>query len=379
MIYLNQAATTYPKPQCVLEAHTASLYKIPSCQFRSSTSLHEADIFETCRKNLGALLGITDWQRIFFSSGATDSANAVFYGLPLAGRNVVVTCTEHNSILRPAMNLSSQVGSVTVMPCDSCGRVDIAELEEAVTAETAAIFISHCSNVTGMVQNIKEAAKAASKKQVLLIVDASQSAGCIPIAADEWGIDALIFTGHKGLFGVQGTGGYYVRDGIDFRPYRYGGTGKNSRQLIYGPGEYEYEPGTQNTPGITALNAGVQYILDKGAENIAKNEQRLMGLIYSVLETIPNVKVYGSGEHNKGPVMSFNIEGLAPADTAYILQNGYEIIVRTGLHCAPLIHEMIGSGEAGTVRVSISDLTQEQEIHTFLNAVRDIAASAGGR
>lgn len=374
MIYLNQAATTFPKPQCVLEAHTASLYHAPVGQFRSSSPINETDIFEKCRRNLGMLFGINEWKRIFFSSGATDSANAVIYGLPLSGKNVVVTQIEHNSILRPVFNLKKQVGSVTVVPCDVNGKVKPMDIEEAITAETAAVFVNHCSNVTGMVQDIAKIGQITKKKGVTLVVDVAQSAGCIPIEADLWGIDVLIFTGHKSLFGAQGTGGYYVKDGVNFCPYKYGGTGRNSRQLTYENGDYEFEPGTLNTPGITALNAGVEYVIRRGVKKIAEKEHRLMQILYNGLEDIPGVRVYGDTKRNCGPVMSFTLSGLLSSDVAYILQSGYHITVRSGLHCAPLIHDEMGTGEYGTVRVSISDMTQEKEIYTFLSAMAEISA-----
>lgn len=398
MIYLNQAATTFPKPQCVLDAHTASLYKPPLGQFRSSVSVNEVDIFEKCRQNLGKMLGITAFDRIFFSSGATDSSNAVIYGLPLEHKNVVITQTEHNSILRPLKNLTDQVGSVTIVPCGSDGSVRPEDIEKAIIKkkdvqeavqgnageenleqeETAAVFVNHCSNVTGMIQDLKAIGEITKRNGVLFVVDASQSAGCIPVNVDEWGIDVLIFTGHKSLFGVQGTGGYYVRPGIPFLPYRYGGTGRDSRQVTYEDGDYEYEAGTQNTPGITALNAGVEYLLKRGVMNVAEQEQLLMKKLYQGLRAIPGVWVYGDETRNKGPVMSFNMAGLSPSDVAYILQNCYDIVVRTGLHCAPLMHDAMGTGEQGTVRVSISDLTQEAEIETLLGAVKAISESLGG-
>lgn len=373
MIYFNQAATTYPKPQCVLEAHAVALQQVPTGQFRGS-STGEADCFEKCRRNLAVLLGVRESDRIFFSSGATDSANAVIHGLSLRGKNVVVTQTEHNSILRPLLNRKEEVGSVTVVACDARGKVSPEAIGAAITEETAAVFVNHCSNVTGMIQDLETIGKITARKGVLLAADLSQSAGCIPIKAEKWGVDVLIFTGHKSLFGVQGTGGYYIRPGIDFRPFRYGGTGRNSRQLTYEAGDYEYEPGTQNGPGIAALNAGVEYVLQRGVEKIAQKEQKMMRELYAGLREIPYVVLFGSEETNKGPVLSFCLEGLRPADVAYILQNGYGITVRTGLHCAPLIHEAMGTERNGTVRVSLSDLNTEEEIAAFLGAVREISA-----
>ena len=378
MVYLNQAATTYPKPQCVRKAHAAALCRIPEGQFRSRIPAGDESVFEQCRRNLGKILGIRDYGRIFFSSGATDSSNLLIYGLDLAGRNVVTTQMEHNSILRPLYNLRDRVGSVTVVPCDNCGFVDPDRLEDAISDHTAAVIVNHCSNVTGAVQDIPSIAEAVRRRGKLLIVDASQSAGCMPIRTDVWGIDALIFTGHKALFGVQGTGGYYVRKGIPFRPARFGGTGKDSSRVLYDPETYEYEVGTQNEAGIAALNAGVGYILRRGVEEIEDREQKMIASVYDRLSEIENVTVYGDRRRNHGPVLSFNIRGLSPSDTAYILQNSYEIVTRAGLQCAPFIHKSLGSDPLGTVRISISDLTEEDEIEFFLHAVRETAYAVRG-
>ena len=371
MIYLNQAATTYPKPQCVLDAYTAAFTHPPAGQYRSNAGGKDAK--EACRKSLGKLLGVQETDRIFFSSGATDSSNALIYGLPLAGKTAAASQTEHNSILRPLMNLKDQVGQVVVIPCDSYGKIHLEALERILEEEKpAAVFVSHCSNVTGMIQNMEAIGQMVHEHETLFVADVSQSAGCIPIDADAWKVDALIFTGHKSLFGVPGTGGYYVRSGIHFRPYRFGGTGRNSSQLTYENGDYEYEPGTANDPGIAALDAGVSWILEKGVTAIAKEEQRLMKKLYEGLDAIPGVKTYGTWKTNLGPVLSFNIADLLPGDTAYILQNSYDITVRTGLHCAPLIHKAMGTMQSGTVRVSISALTAEEDVDALLEAVNEI-------
>lgn len=371
MIYLNQAATTYPKPQCVLDAYTAAFTHPPAGQYRSSSGGKDAK--EACRKSLGKLLGIQETDRIFFSSGATDSSNALIYGLPLAGKTAAASQTEHNSILRPLMNLKDQVGRVVVIPCDSYGKIHLEALEWILKEEKpVAVFVSHCSNVTGMIQDMEAIGQMVHEHEALFVADVSQSAGCIPVDADAWKVDALIFTGHKSLFGVPGTGGYYVRSGIYFRPYRFGGTGRNSSRLTYENGDYEYEPGTANDPGIAALDAGVSWILEKGVTAIAKGEQRLMKKLYEGLDAIPGVKTYGTWKTNLGPVLSFNIADLLPGDTAYILQNSYDITVRTGLHCAPLIHEAMRTMQSGTVRVSISALTAEEDVDALLEAVNEI-------
>jgi cysteine desulfurase / selenocysteine lyase len=379
MIYLNNAATSYPKPSCVLEAFDACVKMPPSSQFRSAVTFGKIDILEECRRNLGHLFGIKETNRIFFASGATEAMNMVICGLPLAGKQILTTQTEHNSVLRPLMNHPDFAGKsrVIIAPCGKNGKVDTDMLENLVTEKTGAFIVNHCSNVTGMVQNMEKIARFAKKHSLMLIVDASQSAGCIPIDADGWGVDALVFTGHKSLFGVQGTGGFYIRNNIGLFPTKFGGTGRNSAQLTYQNKDYEYEVGTQNTPGISALNAGVCYILNVGLQSVIERESYCLKRLYHGLDEISSVITYGTYEENKGPVISFNINGLSPSDVAYILYCEYEIVVRAGLHCSPLIHESLGTKKNGTVRISISYLTTDAEIDSFLKAVSEIGRTAG--
>lgn len=377
MIYLNNAATTYPKPDCVLEALNACAATPPSSQFRSAADFEKADVFGECRENLGRLLGISETDRIFFTSGATESANTVIGGLPIGDQRILTTQTEHNSILRPLMNLPgfAGMGRAVIAPCGKNGRVDADALENSFTEDTGALIVNHCSNVTGMVQDMNLISRFAKRHGLLLIADVSQSAGCLPVDADGWGLDALIFTGHKSLFGVQGTGGFYIRRGVELRPFKYGGTGRNSARLTYPDRDYEYEPGTQNSPGIAALNAGVRFVLKTGLQRIMRRESKLLSRIYCGLKELDPVTVYGTQEENKGPVVSFNIDGLSPSDAAYLLFNEYGIVVRTGLHCSPLIHRSLGTEKHGTVRVSISYLTTDDEIDVFLKVMKEIAGT----
>ncbi|MDO4866643.1 MAG: aminotransferase class V-fold PLP-dependent enzyme [Clostridia bacterium] len=374
MIWLNQAATTFPKPRCVLDAHTAALSAPPEGQFRSNAA-RNGDAFDRCRENLGKLLGISAVDHIYFTSGATDAANALISGLPLTGKRVLATQTEHNSVLRPLMNLTDRVGGVDIVPCDALGRVDPAAAARMLSEPAAALFVNHCSNVTGMVQDIPTLAEIAHRCGTLLVLDASQSAGCLPVDADAWGVDALIFTGHKALFGPQGTGGYYVRPGVPLRPFRYGGTGRNSRRLTYEYGDYEYEVGTQDAPGIAALNAGIEYVLERGVNAIHDNERGMMKALFEGLAAIPGVMLYGDYARCRGPLISFNIRELTPSDVAYILSGSYGITVRAGLHCSPLIHDAMGTSENGTVRVSVSDMNTKADIEALIAAVREISAS----
>ena len=355
MIYLNNGATSWPKPPAVLEAVQACLSGTPASQFRGGSSIMKKDVEVLCREKLGQLLGIRETERIFFTSGATESMNTVLGGLDYGekGSSILVTQTEHNSVLRPVYNLE--------------------QLREH--PDSRVLIVNHCSNVTGCVQDMEMIREFVKRHGLILIVDVSQSAGCIPVDADKWEADALIFTGHKSLMGIQGIGGFYVRSGIELKPLKYGGTGRNSAQLTYENKDYEYEVGTQNMPGITGLLAGAEFIEQTGLAAIMEKEARLMEMLYCGLEQIEGVRSYGNHDVCRGPVMSLNFQGLKASDAAYILESGYGIIVRSGLHCSPLIHKAMGTEEGGTVRVSVSWFTEEKDIKEFLGAAKEIAAS----
>ena len=378
MVYLNNAATSWPKPSCVNEAVQACLMDTPASQFRGGSAILKKDVEVLCREAMGELLGIAESERIFFTSGATESMNTVLGGLDYGKKDssILVTQTEHNSVLRPVYNLEQLKGHpVLVVECTINGTVTEEALEKTVRPDSRVLIVNHCSNVTGCVQDMEMIRDFAKKHGLILVVDVSQSAGCIPVDADKWEADALIFTGHKSLMGIQGTGGFYIRGGIDLKPLKYGGTGRNSAQLTYENKDYEYEVGTQNMPGITGLLAGVEFIEQTGLSAIMEKEARLMEMLYAGLEETEGVVVYGNRETCKGPVMSLNFKGLKASDAAYILESGYGIIVRAGLHCSPLIHKAMGTENGGTVRVSVSWFTKEKDIEEFLKAAKEIAAS----
>ena len=385
MIYLNNGATSWPKPSCVYEAVQACLTGTPASQFRGGSDILKKDAEELCREKLGKLLNISDYHRIFFTSGATESMNTLLCGLDFGeeGQAVLATQTEHNSVLRPLMNQTvKDTHPVWIVPCGKDGAITEQALENTLKKATkttgkkpSAMIINHCSNVTGYIQDMKMAADFAEKNNLLLIADISQSAGCIPVDVDGWNADAVVFTGHKSLLGIQGTGGFYIREGISLKPLKYGGTGRNSQQLTYENGDYEYEVGTQNIPGITGLLAGTEYILQTGLDRIQKKEEMLMELLYEGLKKIDGIQIYGSPEGRRGPVLSMDFDGLKASDAAYILESGYGITVRAGLHCSPLIHQAMGTENGGTVRVSISWFTGEKDIQAFLTAAGQIAAS----
>ncbi len=372
MIYLNNAATTYPKPQCVQEACTAVFHTIPAGQFRSTETAGTTDVFSDCKRRLGELFGIRETGNIHFTSGSTEALNKLLYGLSIPASQILTTATEHNSVIRPLYNIPSIKGNPVIVPCEKTGRILPETLEKYITPEIKAVIINHCSNVTGYIQDMERIGRIVKKRNLLFIVDISQSAGCIPIDIDGWHIDAAAFTGHKSLFGIQGSGGYYIRNKVPFRPMFFGGSGRNSEKLLYDDNDYEYETGTQNSFGVAALYAAAGYLLEKGISVIQKEEQKKMEYLYQELFRLPQIVLYGNAGENKGPVLSFNIKGLTPSDTAYILQNSYGIITRAGFHCAPLIHHYLGTEKAGTVRVGISDLTTWEELEQFISAVREI-------
>ncbi len=373
MIYFNNAATSYPKPECVKDTLNRSVNALPSGQFRSAGILDNGDIFKACRENISRLLGIKESERIYFSSGSTESLNALLTGLRIPSDKIITSVTEHNSVLRPLYNLPGIAGFPALIPCDENGCID-PELfdKEAAKGDYKAIVLNHCSNVTGAVQDIRSVGEIAKKHGLLYILDVSQSAGCLPVDADGCMADAIAFTGHKSLMGIQGTGGHYVRSGIDFKPFKYGGTGLDSSRIVYDKDLYEYEPGTQNSPGIAALLASTGFILEKGIESIHAAEKRLTEYCISSLSDISHITLTGKELTERGPVISLVSDLMPPSDLAYILQNSYDIVTRAGLHCAPLIHRYLKTDPKGTLRLSFSIFNTEEEIDILSGALRDI-------
>ena len=384
MIYLNNAATSWPKPETVTEAMTTTLRQSPPSAYRSTESAADT-LGDTLRQRLAMLLGISHPDRIFFSSGATDSLNRLLLGLSLANKPILVTATEHNSVLRPLWNHPQLRRQTQVIPCDNHGEVHISTVEDILKKYAdptgGLLVLNHCSNVTGHIQNVAAICHLAHRYGMMVLVDVSQSAGCMTVDADGWNCDALVFTGHKALLGPQGIGGYYLRPDIPFTPLLYGGTGRNSSRLSYDDGNYEYEVGTPNTPGMAGLLAAVDYVLEYGIKCIEEKTQRLTHLLINKLRTMHGVTVYCQESQVKeaihaygkqGPVVSFNIQGLAASDVGYILANSYDIILRSGLHCSPLIHHYLGTTDGGTLRASLSVMNTEEEVSALVDAVGEV-------
>ena len=371
--YLNNAATSFPKPDCVAQAVQKAVESLPPGQLRSGGTGAADDVFDDCREMLGRLLGIADTGRIAFSSGATESLNLILKGLAIPADQVITTVTEHNSVLRPLYNLPGIAGKPVLLPCDGNGLVDPADFErEASLGKTRAVILNHCSNVTGAIQDAAAFGQIAKRFGLLFILDTSQSAGCMEVKADEWQVDAMAFTGHKSLLGISGTGGYYVRKGVPYVPGKFGGTGRESDRLLYRGGIDEWEAGTRNTVGAAALKASAGWILRQGVEQIRISEDRLGRLAADMLSDIRGMKVYGKDLKNRGPVLSFSFDRLPPSDLSYILNSSYRIVTRSGLHCSPLIHSYTGSGPAGTVRISFSPFSVPEQIEKLRTALEEI-------
>ena len=378
-IYLNNSATSYPKPESVLCGVETFLRQTPFHHSRTGFDSSSEDLIFECRKQLADLFNVSDPSRIIFSSGATESLNTALRGLPLQGEEIVTTAVEHNSVLRPlkTMEKSGDV-KLSIVDCDENGCVSPASISEKLKQNTGAIVVNHCSNVTGITNDIETIGKIARKKHITFIVDASQSAGVYPIDVQKMNIDILVFAGHKSLYGIQGIGGAYIREGLEIKPLKVGGTGVRS-DYLYQPESVPmyYEAGTQNLPGIISLYYGVKYILKEGIDVMRERKEGLVCRMKTFLSRQEKITLFPKMScADNTTVFCFNIAGLDPEDVGYILENNYGIVVRSGLHCAPLIHRHIGTFPSGSVRISPSYFTEDTEVEIFNDALNQIIRMA---
>ncbi|QIB27876.1 aminotransferase class V-fold PLP-dependent enzyme [Caloranaerobacter azorensis] len=377
MIYLDNAATTYPKPEEVYQAMIESMKEFGANPGRSGHRLAlkaGRAIYET-RELLSKLFNIENPMNIIFTSNATEGLNLGIKGILKSGDHVITTSMEHNSVLRPLKALESIGVETTIIQCDKTGMINIDDIEKNIKQNTKMIITTHASNVTGTLFPIDEISKIAHENGLLYMVDAAQTAGVYDIDVKSMNIDILAFPGHKSLLGPQGTGGVYIRDGIDVVEMKEGGTGSKSESLIQ-PEMLpdKFESGTPNTPGIVGLGAGVKFILKTGIENIRKHEEELTEHFIRELEKIDKVKIYGPCDVSKqAPVVSINLGEEDSSEVSYILDKVFNIAVRPGLHCAPLAHKTIGTFEQGVVRFSIGYFNTHEDIENAVKAVREIA------
>ncbi|MGI9952206.1 aminotransferase class V-fold PLP-dependent enzyme [Moorellaceae bacterium AZ2] len=382
-IYLDNAATSFPKPEIVYKAMDDYLRHIGVSAGRGAYKLAlKADriVYET-RSHLGRLFNIKDVSRIVFTFNVTEALNLAIKGLLREGDHVITTSLEHNAVWRPLKGLEREKGiKVTALPCPLGGTFSLQDLEEAFRPDTRMIVMLHASNVTGALMPVEEVGRIARKKGIAFLVDAAQTAGTYPIDVEAMNIDLLAFTGHKGLMGPQGTGGLYIREGFEPEPLIEGGTGSESaleKQPRVLPDRYE--AGTQNVVGLAGLKAAVEFLLETGVENIRKKEMELLGYLQEGLKGIPGLEIYGPRDVNsKVGVISFNVASVSAGEVAYVLDEVYGIMVRSGLHCAPCAHRTIGTLERGTVRVSLGYFNTRNDVDTLLAALRDISGRLKG-
>ncbi|MDD1710114.1 MAG: aminotransferase class V-fold PLP-dependent enzyme [Methanoregulaceae archaeon] len=375
-IYLNNAATSWPKPPEVLAVVTKSL-SLPVFGSGRTTGSHGEDYVTIAREALSRFLAAEPPEHIVFSHNATDSLNILIQGF-LTGKqegcHVLTTALDHNSVLRPLHEYERQNRiQLSIIPFDGCSvRPDA--VEAAIRPDTRLMVMTHGSNVLGSVQDIRGIGTILHDHGIYFIVDGAQTAGHIPVSLRDLPVDAYVFTGHKGLLGIPGTGGFYLRDPEAIAPVRFGGTGTDSFSLLQ-PREMpeRFEIGTHNYPGLAALAAGVKFIEERGILSIAEKAEEQTSFLIRELKRAATITIYN--DHPDLPIVAFNIKGLQNDDVGFMLARAYGIIVRTGLHCAPLVHKTIDGGE-GCVRLSLSWCTTDEECLIAANAIREIAGNA---
>lgn len=382
MIYLDNAATSWPKPEPVYEALGNFLRTAGANPGRAGhrMAVAAAEAIARTRQLIATLINAEASERVVFTHNATDSLNLAIQGLLKPGDHAITTSMEHNSVIRPLRALERQGADLTIVAADAHGYVDPTDIEQAIRPETRLIAMTHASNVTGAVMPIADIAEIARRHSVLLLVDAAQTIGAREIDVQNLGVDLLAFPGHKGLLGPTGTGGLYIGPRVDieqFEPLRSGGTGvqsEDAEQPLTLP--FRYEAGTVNTAGIAALGEGVIFVLEQGVARIAQDEEARMAQLRAGLGAINGVCLFEvSPRAEQAAVLSFVINGWTPADAGAVLDQSFDIACRVGLHCAPLTIETIGAMPRGTIRLSPGPFTTEDDIDGAVSAVAELAAS----
>jgi len=377
-IYFDNAATSWPKPEAMMNAVEYFNSNIGSNPGRSGhhLSVDAGRILYEVRDNAAEIFGADDPLRIALTSNITHSLNIVLRGMLKSGDHVITSSMEHNSVMRPLRELERNGVDLSIVTCDSRGMLDPCEIEKSVKKNTKLIVLNHASNVTGTILPVEEAGKISSGYGIPFCVDAAQTAGCVEIDVNRMNIDILCFTGHKGLYGPMGTGGFYLRKGLEGKidNLMSGGTGSMSEfeeQPDFMPDKYE--SGTLNAIGFAGLAAGMKFVRETGIDVIRKREDELTGYFIKSLEDIGGIHLFGPENiRDRTSVVSFNIEGVTPSESAYIFDEEYGILSRPGLHCAPSAHRTIGTFPEGTNRFSFGYFNTFGEIDTAVGAIRKI-------
>ena len=376
MIYMDNAATTMQKPQQVIDAVAAAMCSMGNAgRGAHAASLGAARTIYDAREKLACFFHAENPKQIAFTMNSTESLNIALKGVLNPGDHVITTMLEHNSVLRPLYELQEKGTELTILKSNPQGTLDYEDFEKAIKENTKAIVCTHGSNLTGNLVDVKRVGEIAKKHGFLFIVDASQTAGVFPIDVQEMGIDILCFTGHKGLLGPQGTGGIYVREGLIVRPLLCGGSGVQTYNKKH-PSEMPtaLEAGTLNGHGIAGLDAAVEYLMETGIDTIREREQDLMWRFYEGVKDIPGVKVYGDfSTRERCAIVTLNIGDYDSSEVSDELLTEYGISTRPGGHCAPLMHEALGTVEQGAVRFSFSHYNTEEEVDIAIRAIHELA------
>lgn len=378
MIYFDNAATTLYKPDCVAEALVSALCQLGNAgRGVHGASLGAARMIYDTRVRLAELFGAECPEQVVFTANSTESLNMAIQGLFVPGDHVITTQMEHNSVLRPLYFMEEKGVELTILPADSRGNISLADLETAIRQDTRAVVCTHASNLTGNANDLEQIGKLCHEHGILLVVDASQTAGVLPIHMQDMHIDVVCFTGHKSLLGPQGTGGLCVRKGLVIRPLLMGGSGVQSYRKSH-PTQMPaaLEAGTLNGHGIAGLHAALGYLKEQGTEHLRDRELALMWQFYNGVRGLPGVRIYGDFTDRRrlrAPIVALNLGNYDSGEVADELAERYGILTRSGAHCAPLMHEALGTVDQGAVRFSFSHSNTEAEVETAVAAMRELA------
>ena len=375
MIYFDNAATTLHKPPEVIEAvvHAMTTSGNASRGTHTGSLAASRTVYET-RKKIADFFHCSRADHVIFTSNSTEALNIAICGTLGKGDHIISTDLEHNSVLRPLYHLEEQGASLTFLSANKKGCIDYDDFKRSIKPNTKAIVCTHASNLTGNVLDIERIGHIAKAHNLLFIVDASQSAGCIEINMKNMNIDILCFTGHKGLLGPQGTGGLCIHEGVEIRPFKRGGSGIHSYDKEQ-PQAYpaRLEAGTLNSHGIAGLCAAINYINTITIPVIAKKEQELLWHFYKGICNIPEIHIYGDFDtKERAAILSLNIEGYDSGTVSDVLSQEYDIATRPGAHCAPRMHQALGTTETGAVRFSFSSFNTMEEVETAIQALKEL-------
>ena len=374
MIYFDNAATTLHKPQEVIDAVIKAMTSMGNAgRGNTSASMEASHIIFDTRENLAKLFNIKDSSRIAFTCNSTEALNIAIKGALTTGDHVITTMLEHNSVLRPLYEMENKGVELSIIQADKLGNISYDEIQSLIKNNTKSIVCTHGSNLTGNLVDIEKIGKICKEHNLLFIVDASQTAGVFPIDVEKMNIDILCFTGHKSLLGPQGTGGIFVKEGIDVTPLKSGGTGiltySKTQPLIM---PTHLEAGTLNGHGIAGLNAGIEFINKIGMKKIREKEENLMWRFYNKVKELPHIKIYGDfSKKERCPIVTLNIDNYDSGDIAEELLN-YGVATRAGGHCAPLMHEALGTIKQGAVRFSFGYFNTEEEVDEVIKIIKNI-------